>query len=82
MTFIINKDAIRNQMKLKGMRPEDLASHAGIAYATALKAIKGRSVSATVYRAILVALELPDEDLFGNNQVSKSQQSKCRGVAV
>ena len=60
MNFSFNQKAIREQMKTKGMRPEDLASHAGIAYATALKAIKGRNISATVYKAISFALGLSE----------------------
>lgn len=62
-------------MKDKGMRPLDLASHAGIAYATALKAYKGQTVSASVFKAILQVLDLSENDLLGNSQVSFAQHS-------
>ena len=57
------------------MRPEDLASRAGIAYATALKAFKGQSVSATVFKAIIQALDLPENELIGNGQLSITPHS-------
>jgi len=75
MNFTFNKRTIRDQMKTKGWRPEDLASHAGIAYATALKALKGRSVSSTVFKAIASALDIPEKATLGNDQASKPQPS-------
>jgi transcriptional regulator with XRE-family HTH domain len=75
MKFAIDKKIIRDRMKAKGWRPEDLASHAGIAYTTALKALKGRSVSQTVYKAIASSLDLPEKPQFGNDQASKLQPS-------
>lgn len=75
MKFAINKQIIRARMKDKGMRPEDLASRAGIAYATALKAFKGQSVSATVFKAIIQALDLPENELIGNGQLSITPHS-------
>ena len=54
------------------MRPEDLASRAKISYATALKAAKGERVSSTVFYAILLALDLQENDLLGNAQLSIS----------
>lgn len=62
-------------MKSKGMRPEDLASRAKISYATALKAAKGESISATVYYAILLALDLPENELLGNDQLTIPEHS-------
>lgn len=75
MKFAIPQRIIRNRMKSKGMRPEDLASHAKISYATALKAAKGQTVSATVYYAILLALDLPENELLGNAQLTIAQHS-------
>ncbi len=75
MKFAINQQTIRTRMKDKGMRPEDLASHAGIAYATALKAFKGQSVSATVFKAIIRVLDLPENELIGNGELSITPHS-------
>ena len=75
MKFAIPKPIIRERMNAKGMRPEDLASRAKISYATALKAAKGEKLSATVFYAILLALDLQENDLLGNAQLSISQHS-------
>lgn len=76
MKFAIKKQTIRERMKVKKIpRPEDLACHAGIAYATALKAFKGESVSATVFKEILRVLDLQENDLLVNGQLSISPHS-------
>ena len=75
MKFAIDKKTMRDRMKAKGWRPEDLASQAGIAYATARKALKGLAVSSTVFKAITSALDLPEKPPFGNDQASKPQPS-------
>lgn len=76
MKFAIKKQIIRERMKAKKIpRPEDLACHAGIAYGTALKAFKGESVSSTVFKAIIRVLDLQENELLGNGQVSISPHS-------
>jgi len=74
MNFSFSQKIIREQMKIKGMRPEDLASRAGIAYATALKAIKGRNISATVHKAISFALGFPEGSTPTNNPIFKERK--------
>lgn len=73
MKFAIDKKIIRARMKAKGWRPEDLASYAGVAFATARKAIKGQAVSSAVYKAITSALDIPEKTILGNGQASKLQ---------
>lgn len=75
MKLYIPKRTIRDRMKCKGMRPEDLASKAKISYATALKATRGESLSSTVFYAILLALDLPENELLGNAQLTVPQHS-------
>jgi transcriptional regulator with XRE-family HTH domain len=73
MKFAIDKKTIRSRMKAKRWRLEDLASYAGVAYATARKAFNGQAVSRTVYKAIADALDLPENPTFGNDEESKPQ---------
>jgi transcriptional regulator with XRE-family HTH domain len=75
MKYSIPKNIIRSRMKSKGMRPEDLASQAKISFATARKAADGQVISATVYYAILLALDLPENGALGNAQLTVPQHS-------